>query len=243
MHEEYKRIVPHSDKAILLIHGIVGTPNHFRAFVPLVPEDISVYNILLDGHGKGVKDFAETSMKKWEAQVHRAIDDLAKDHREIYITAHSLGTLLAIEQAVHDTRVSGLFLLAVPLKLCLKPRMFTTSLRVYLDRIGPEDAQALAAKQCCGVTHHKNPLLYLGWLPRFFELFRKIKETRPLIKAIAVPCLAYQSAKDEMVSVHSSAILRQNPGISVVELSGSGHFYYTPQDLTLLKNAFIDFIS
>ena len=76
MHKEYKRIAEHPDKAILFIHGILGTPNHFRAFVPLVPEDVTVYNILLDGHGKGVRDFSKTSMRKWEAQIAAAVKEL-----------------------------------------------------------------------------------------------------------------------------------------------------------------------
>ena len=54
MHKEYKRIVENSPKALLFIHGILGTPNHFAPFIPLVPENLSVYNLLLDGHGKGV---------------------------------------------------------------------------------------------------------------------------------------------------------------------------------------------
>ena len=35
----------------------------------LVPDNISVYNVLLDGHGKGVKEFSKTSMKKWKKQI------------------------------------------------------------------------------------------------------------------------------------------------------------------------------
>ena len=52
-HKEYKRIIPEARAAILFVHGIVGTPNHFAEFVSRVPEKISVYNILLDGHGGG----------------------------------------------------------------------------------------------------------------------------------------------------------------------------------------------
>ena len=69
MHREYKRIVRGADRAILFVHGIVGTPNHFRDLVPLVPESISVYNILLDGHGKGVTDFSRTSLQKWRKRL------------------------------------------------------------------------------------------------------------------------------------------------------------------------------
>ena len=68
-HLEYIRIVDHADTAVLFIHGIVGTPNHFHAFIPLVPEHISVCNLLLDGHGGSVKDFSHTSMRKWVVQV------------------------------------------------------------------------------------------------------------------------------------------------------------------------------
>lgn len=53
-HREYVRIVPGAKTAVLFMHGIVGTPNHFRDLLPLVdlvPDDWSVYNVLLPGHG------------------------------------------------------------------------------------------------------------------------------------------------------------------------------------------------
>ena len=50
-HREFIRYLPGSDRAVLLIHGIAGTPAHFWQFLPLIPEDWSVYNVLLDGHG------------------------------------------------------------------------------------------------------------------------------------------------------------------------------------------------
>lgn len=243
MHKEYKRIVENSDTAILFIHGIVGTPNHFRTFVELVPEELTAYNLLLDGHGKGVRDFSRSSMKKWEIQVCRVVDELASKHDKIYIVAHSLGCLLALEQAVLNPKVSKLFLLAVPLKLSIKPGMFVNSLKVYLDKISPDDPVATAAKDCCGVTHSKNPFLYFGWIPRFLELFVKIRKTRKLVKLINIPCVAYQSTKDEMVSIRAKKILLENPLISVMELKQSGHYYYESQDFERLKNAFMRFIS
>ena len=120
-HKEYVRICDNSNIVILFIHGIVGTPNHFNEFVSLVPESFSVYNLLLDGHGKSVKDFSKTSMKKWEAQVASVVEKLSLTHEKIYIVAHSLGTLLAIDQAIKTKKVCKLFLLAVPLQLSLKP--------------------------------------------------------------------------------------------------------------------------
>ena len=92
-HKEYIKICNDSTIAVLFIHGIVGTPNHFNEFIPLIPDTFSVYNLLLDGHGKGVKDFSKTSMKKWETQVSSVVEELSATHQKIYIVAHSLGTL------------------------------------------------------------------------------------------------------------------------------------------------------
>ena len=35
-HREYRRIVSGADTAVMFLHGIVGTPNHFRDLIPLV---------------------------------------------------------------------------------------------------------------------------------------------------------------------------------------------------------------
>ncbi len=242
MHKEYKRIAEHPDKAILFIHGILGTPNHFAPFLKLVPQSFSVHNMLLDGHGKKVTDFSKTSMKKWENQVAAAVEELAQQHHEIYIVAHSLGCLLAIEQTVKNPKISKLFFLAVPLKLFLKPKMFTNSAKVYFNKVDPQNGELMAAKACYGIDDDKNPLHYLGWIPRFLELFSKIRKTRSIIGSVKVPCVAYQSSRDEMVSRKSTRMLAENPDISVTELEDSGHYYYAKNDFSFLKEKFIEFI-
>ena len=119
-HEEYVRIVPGAKTAVLFIHGIVGTPNHFQDLIPLinvVPEDYSVYNVLLDGHGGTVDDFAKTSMEKWHMQVWGIFEQLSRTHERVILVAHSMGTLFSIQLAIaHPEKVLFLFLLAVPLR-------------------------------------------------------------------------------------------------------------------------------
>ena len=102
MHKEYKRIAQHPETAVLFLHGIVGTPNHFRAFVPLVPEDMSVYNMLLDGHGKGVRDFSHTSMEKWRNQVAGAVGELLKEHIHAGEVFFRLGVVVIGEGLAQD---------------------------------------------------------------------------------------------------------------------------------------------
>ena len=237
-HKEYVRICDNSNIVILFIHGIVGTPNHFNEFVSIVPESFSVYNLLLDGHGKSVKDFSKTSMKKWEAQVASVVDELSLTHEKIYIVAHSLGTLFAIDQAIKNKKVCKLFLLAVPLRLSIKPKMPINSLKVYFDKIRSDDYEALAAKKCYGIEKDKNPFHYIGWIPRFLELFTKIRQTRKVVNLLNITCLVYQSGNDEMVSRCSKKFFENKPNILVKELKKSGHYYYDKDDFDYLITEF-----
>ena len=241
-HKEYKRIVPDASAAILFVHGIVGTPNHFADFLSLVPDDVSVYNILLDGHGGSVRDFSHTSMQKWEAQVRDAVDELTLSHTAVYIVAHSMGTLFAIDRAIENEKVKGLFLLAVPLKIAPKPRMVSNLCKVYFDKIKPDDEVALAAKRCYGIAQDKNTFHYFGWLPRYLELFAKAKETKKRLPLFKTSTVVYQSARDELVSISSVKELQKNKSISIVELKNSGHYYYEQNDFVFLLNEFEKFI-
>lgn len=237
-HETYIRLVSGADTAILFIHGILGTPDHFSFFLPLIPDDISIVNLLLDGHGKGVREFSQTSMKKWESQVNEAVDQLLANHKKVYIVAHSLGTLLAIEQAVKKP-VAGLFLLAVPICLAIKPRVIATCWKVYRDNIPASDLYTIAAKNCCSITQHRNLLLYLGWIPRFLELLIKIQKTRKLLPSLTVSVSAYQSLQDELVSTASVSYLTRNRCMDVSALKHSTHYYYAPKDIAFLQEEFI----
>lgn len=241
-HKEYKRMNPDASAAILFVHGIVGTPNHFAEFVARVPKGVSVWNILLDGHGGSVRDFSHTSMQKWEDQVCDAVDELTLSHTAVYIVAHSMGTLFAIDRAIENEKVKGLFLLAVPFKIAPKPRMVGNLCKVYFDKIKPDDEVALAAKRCYGIAQDKNPFHYFGWLPRYLELFAKAKRTRKRLVELHTPCRVYQSARDELVSRASAKILEQNKSVSVVQLKNSGHYYYEQNDFAFLLNEFEKFI-
>lgn len=102
--QETIRYIDHADTAILFVHGILGTPEHFAPFLPLVPPDWSIYNVLLKGHGGSVKDFSEASMGEWKQQVHDAYQALRAVHQKVVIVAHSMGTLFAVQAAIKDMK-------------------------------------------------------------------------------------------------------------------------------------------
>ncbi len=243
MHNEYKHIVNGADTAILFIHGIIGTPNHFKDFIPLVPVDYSVYNMLLDGHGKGVKEFSHTSMKIWKSQVDSAVDELLKTHKQVIITAHSMGTLFAVQQAnKRPDKIKGIFLLAAPLKIGIKLKLFINCAKLYFGIIKCDDIEAVACKQACGVNQDKRFWLYLGWIPRFLELFKEIKNTIPLVKNITTPCYVFHSKNDEMVSKNAVDIIKGNVDIKIEILPNSSHFYYFDDDYKNMLRKYENFI-
>lgn len=240
-HLEYINVVENANVAFVFIHGIVGSPNHFDDFIPLVPDSYSVYNILLDGHGKSVGDFAKTNMKKWEKQVNSLIDEVSKTHEKIYIIAHSMGTLLTMNKALTSSKIKGMFFLATPLRIILRPSMVLTSLKIYINKIKPTDIKTLEAKRCYSINHSYNIFKYLGWIPRFLELFALARRTRKVTNKISIPTYVYMSNKDEVVSRRSKKYLN-NSNIKSFVLKNSQHFYYDKFDKVFLLNEFNNFI-
>ena len=241
-HSEYIRHIPGSQFAILMIHGIVGTPAHFRGLYSAIPEDWSVYNILLDGHGGTVRDFARSSMEKWRGQVETTLADLLEKHEKVLIAAHSMGTLFAIQAAVRcPDRLMGLFLLQPPLVPHLPLRTCLCSLQVAFGWVKPGSA----AENMQNATALKvTPWLwqYLGWVPRFLELFRDIRDTKKLLPRLMVPTRSFSSQKDELVSLRTVKHLEGHQYITHTLLPHSGHFAYSPEDLQLLQTQLTEMI-
>lgn len=235
-HKEYIRIVPCSRCAVLMIHGIAGTPAHFRDLIPVIPENWSVYNIVLDGHGKTVRDFGASSMKKWKNQVAAILDELFVKYERIVLVAHSMGTLFSIQAAVnHPDKIDGLFLLAVPTRPWVRASTVATCLRVSRGDLHPDDAAGLAMFHATGIQLERNILKYVSWVPRLLELLVECRRTRKLLPRLTVPCQTFQSHTDELVSVRSCKDLENHPYIQNTVLYHSGHFAYSPEDTALLR--------
>lgn len=219
--------------AVLFVHGIIGRKEQFDFLIPHVPSDWTYRNITLDGHGGTPLDFAHTSMKKWKAQVHEEAIALRNTHDKFYIVGHSMGTLFAMSESLEIT-VDGLFLLNVPLKVHIPKQLLKLTWSVYRDKIDPDDKLIVAGKNAYGIGPDKNIFHYVGWVPRYLELFREIARVNKLVSKITTPSHAYISKLDEMASPKTAGILREKSSIPVTELLSSSHFYYAPEDMELI---------
>lgn len=237
-HAEYRRIVPGADTAVLFIHGIIGTPDHFRILIPLeqrISDGWSVCNLLLPGHGAGVEEFAASSMDAWRGYVRSVFEELATHHERVIIVAHSMGTLFGIQLAVDfPEKVPLLFLLGVPLRPFVRPHMMLDSLRMVFVTLPQEHVLWKAGS----VKLTRKLWKYLSWVPRYLELFGEIRRTEKLLDRLSVSCIAWQSGKDELVGNASGRILERSGMMEVRTLPNSTHFYYTPQDQNLICREF-----
>jgi len=237
-HSPFKRILPQADTALLLIHGICGSPRHFDFLLGRVPEDISVWNLLLPGHGGSTKDFSRARMSQWREAVDKALEELCQSHSRVLVVGHSMGTLLALENAaLHPGRIDSMFLLAVPLRIKFGITAAKNALHTAFVSAEKDSCIQSAARQCTSVALSRNPLDYLGWLPRYLELFALAKKVRALMPELKTKCAVFQSRRDELVSPRSLKLL---PKAAV--LDGSMHYYYSDADRLYLQNEFEKFI-
>jgi len=230
-HGAFIRDVPGSPVAVLMIHGIAGTPAHFRDLLPSIPEHFTVHNILLDGHGKTVRDFSLSSMEKWRSQAFQELEQLLESHEKVILIAHSMGTLFAIQAAVkYPARIPSMLLLNIPTRPRVRPSTVPVYLRVNRGNLRIDDIPAWDLYHSTSIYLEKQLWKYLSWTPRGAELLLEIRKTRQLLPQLQVPTQAFHSQKDELVSNRSKKDLTGHPCIQLHQLSQSGHFRYTPED-------------
>lgn len=239
MHQELVFDVNESDTVFLCIHGILGSPDHFNFILKQLPQTVAVHNILLDGHGKNVEDFAKTSMFKWQKQVDEKFEYLALNYSNIIIVGHSMGTLFGMDLSYrYKDKVKFLFLLQSPMKMCVKPSIVKHSYQVIYDKVDVNDKVCVATRDAFSIKADTKLYKYMFWLPRYIELFKKSYDVRKHIENLPVPCVVFQSQYDELVPLSSCKIIEKNMNIKLNVLKHSGHFYYEDEDIKIILNEF-----
>jgi carboxylesterase len=105
------------DAAVLLIHGLTGTPVEMRAVGRgLAAAGFSVYGMQLAGHCGSDNDLLQTGWRDWYRGVEHAWQDIASRHANVFVAGLSMGALMAMHlSAQHPGRIRGLGLYSTTL--------------------------------------------------------------------------------------------------------------------------------
>lgn len=241
MHKEVNIIQKDADTAVLFIHGILGTPRHFDFLLPLLPGTWSRRAILLPGHGGSCRDFARSSMEEWKACCEKAFTELAAEHERVLLVGHSMGTLLSVYLAEkYPEKVGGIFALAMPLCPHFTPVAMGGCLHGLFCSPERDTPYQRSVREACSISLSKNLFVYLGWIPRYLELFALCRDTRKRMPTLKTPCTAIQSRKDELVAFRSAKLTGT---AKTLVLPHSRHYFYSERDLETIKVEFGNFVS
>lgn len=239
METEY-HIVKDSKITIVFVHGILGSPYRFNDFFPLIKEDISYISVVLDGHGKKTRDFSHTSLKKWKQQIHAIITSLKENHQQILYVGHSMGCLLGILESIENKdSISSLFLLNVPLRAKVGFMTIKQCLKCAFGNPQKYDDMTRCFKDNCSIEISHNPFSYLGWPPRFLDLFKLMKMTRKMIDKIDIQCICFHSGKDELVQQRTLKYLKKNKSLEIHIQKNAGHYYLNEEDTKEVTTRFL----
>jgi carboxylesterase len=85
---------------VVLSHGLTGTPQSMRAWGEFLASDgIGVRGPRLPGHGTRWQDLNRTRWTDWYGEVERAVDDLRREYRSVFVFGQSMGGTLTLRLA------------------------------------------------------------------------------------------------------------------------------------------------
>jgi len=234
-----------SDTAVLMVHGILGSPNQFEGIAQrLVQEGFSVMAILLPGHGGSARDFAKAKPKDWQQTVHEAAALLRQRYRHIFLLGHSMGGLLIIGEAI-QCGADGLILISVPMRVKIGFKSMFISMKILWGDSARDDEKMRTYRRSFSIA--AGPLWQrLRWISTYGGLLQLIKNTRRSLEQVRQPVLIIQSRRDETVWWQSAEILRRGlgnaPAVDVLLLDRSAHSYHHPDEIGALYSKICDFV-
>lgn len=218
-----------SGPAVLLIHGLAGTPNEMRAVARcLSASGFTVYAVRLAGHCGSEADLVNTGWRDWSASVETVLAQAASRHRTVFVAGLCLGALLALHLAHrHKETVAGLALYSLPfwydgwsipriavlLPWILKTKWGLSYRFVGSDPFSIKDERLrrpIAAAKQKGDTSAAGAIAITGRSLREMGEFAAM--LKPHLPAITVPTLIIHAIEDDLCGLKNPRYVARNLG-------------------------------
>ncbi len=233
-----------SHTAVLMVHGILGSPAQFEAVAKRLNElGVTVMGVLLSGHGGSAKDFAAAKTDDWQWEVREAVLWLRQRYERIVIAGHSMGGLLAVMEAA-ENGADGIVLMSTPMRITLGSRAVWMSLRMLLGDPAKDDEVHQSYRRANSVQKGSFRV-YFSWIPRFWDLRRLIRQTRRVLSRVCCPTLVIQSRCDETVAWRSHRVLAnglESASVDIILLEKSRHSHFHCDEVEPLYDRICRFV-
>jgi carboxylesterase len=217
------------DAAVLLIHGLTGTPVEMQAVGRgLAGKGFSVYGMQLPGHCGSEAELLKTGWRDWYRGVEAAWRNVSSRHANVFVAGLSMGALMAMHLAAqHPGKIRGLGLYsttliydgwAIPRLSFLLPLFLHTPVAtryrfienypygIKNDRL----RQVIHAAMVSGQSDVAGSLGMLGdSLRELRRLIGIVKREMPVVKT---PALVLQAREDDMTSPRNAEYLARHLG-------------------------------
>jgi carboxylesterase len=207
------------NRAVLLIHGITGTPSEMRYLGEhLNRAGYHVRAPLLPGHGTTIKDLNSTTWRDWFGKAEIDFLTLSAHFEDVFIAGLSMGGLLTLSlMALKAGRVKAGAALSTPMIFSdwkaryLLPIADMTGLK-YLVPDLPKSIRDIAAKGAkTHVCYDRDSVVATA------SLISVMKKIRHDLSRVDAPLLIVQSEKDTVVDPRSADIIFEGVSSSVKE--------------------------
>jgi carboxylesterase len=222
---EYRR----GSIAVLLIHGLTGTPAEMRRVARgLAADGFSVFCVQLAGHCGSERDLTATTWTNWLDSSLAAFDRLRGEYERVFVGGLSMGGLLALHVAARrPADVAGClvysatmfydgwsiprfaFLMHIGIRLGLGRFVrfrenFPSGVKD--ERLRRRLAAAMEAGDSAGAGLLHMPGVSLG------ELLKLISDLKRRLPAIRTPTLVLHAREDDITSIRNAGYLAAHLG-------------------------------
>jgi carboxylesterase len=206
------------ETAVLLLHGLTGTPLEMRALGERLAQDgYTVHIPLLPGRGTRPEDMYDLCWDDWMEAALDSFDTLKRTHHRVVVGGLSAGGTMALDVALQRD-VAALLLYAAVLRVKRRGAYLAPYVWRFIRRwpSPPSDmVEPNEALRC----YDPAPVRAMS------ELLTGISRVRPYLREISAPALVAHSRLDSLVPLDSAEeiALRVSGPVERLYLDGCGH--------------------
>lgn len=254
-----------NDVGVLLLHGFTGSPAEMRPLGEFLSQHgYAAKAPLLPKHGGMPHDLKGAHWEDWANEAMRALEELSRDYKHVFIAGLSMGGLLTLHLAAAQTHapIRGIVTMAAPAaindaraRLVKLARFFVPyyyplkganfndpSFRAGLQKRAGDGAQVDFDDPRVQKEIANSVKIPVSAIHELLELNALVMRELP---KILVPALLFQGKRDEVVSPDSVEAIAAGLGAQhkrVVWLNNSGHVLPHEPDHTRMFNEIAAFV-